>query len=262
MLSLDPIRDASLWNVIDHHLAQLRSDPANAERPFAQLQVEAVLASVDGSPGDRRVPEVGAHVDHRSLCHGRHTDTLAETADGTPIPVSAVQRLCCEAIIQAVVVRPDGTVDELCAEQRTANRQQRRMLEAMYSTCAHPQCGVAFGACRIHHIEWWTKGGKTVLPNLLPLCETHHHLVHEGGWSLEIDRRRIVTWFRPDGSVWLTDGGPNRVTPGRNSKRARPPTRAAADRCERPPGSPPTNDSDPPASRPRTTPAFEQSRLI
>ena len=262
MLSLDPIRDASLWNAIDHHLARLRNDPANAERPFGQLQVEAVLASVDGSPGDRRVPEIVAHVDHRSLCHGRHPETLAETADGTSIPVAAVQRLCCEAIIQAVVVRPDGTVDQFCAEQRTANRQQRRMLEAMYSTCAHPQCGVTFGACRIHHIEWWTKGGKTVLPNLLPLCETHHHLVHEGGWSLAIDQHRTVTWFRPDGSVWVADGGPNRAAPHRNAERARPPTRAAADRCERPPGSPPTGDSDPPRSRPRSTAAFEQTRLI
>src|SRR5680860_399197 len=75
MLSLDPIRDASLWNVIDHHLARLRSDPANAERPFGQLQVEAVLASVDASTdGQRRIPEVVAHVDHRSLCHDRHAD--------------------------------------------------------------------------------------------------------------------------------------------------------------------------------------------
>ena len=233
LLSLDPIRDASLWNVIDHHLARLRSDPANAERPFGQLQVEAVLASVDASTDfQRRIPEIVAHVDHRSLCHGRHVGTLSETADGTAVPVATIQRLCCEAIIQAVVVKPDGTVDRLCAELRTANRQQRRMLEAMYSTCAHPHCEVPFGACRIHHIVWWTRGGKTVLANLLPLCETHHHLVHEGGWSLEIDERRAVTWVRPDGAVWLTDTGPNRPA----DRRTGPPPRASTDRRERPPG--------------------------
>ncbi len=239
MLSLDPIRDASLWNMIDHHLARLRNDPANAERPFGELQVEAVLASVASSSGERRIPEIVAHVDHRSLCHGRHADTLSETADGTALPVGAVQRLCCEAIIQAVIVRPDGTVDQLCAEQRTANRQQRRMLEAMYSTCAHPHCQVSFASCRIHHIVWWTKGGKTVLANLLPLCETHHHLVHEGSWSLEIDERRAVTWLRPDGSVWLTDAGPNRTA----ADRAGPSTRASCDRSERPPGRPPPADA-------------------
>ena len=226
LISLDPLRDASLWNVINHHLTVLRRDPANAERPFAELQVDAILASINTGIPTTRIPEVVAHVDHASLCHGRHPDTLCETIDGVQLPVTTVQRLCCEAIIQAVVVNPDGTVDQLCAEQRTANRAQRRMLAAMYSTCAHPHCQVPFSACRIHHIEWWTNGGRTVLDNLLPVCETHHHLVHEGGWQLSMDNRRRVTWTRPDGSVWLTDTGPNRP----------PPNRAADDRRRRPPG--------------------------
>jgi hypothetical protein len=269
MLSLDPIRDASLWNVIDHHLGRLRHDPANAERPFGQLQVEAVLASIDAASGERRIPEIVAHVDHRSLCHGRHADTLAETADGTAIPVATVRRLCCEAIIQAVIVQPDGTVDQLCAEQRTANRRQRRMLEAMYSTCAHPHCEVAFTACRIHHVIWWTKGGKTVLANLLPLCETHHHLVHEGGWNLVIDEQRTVTWLRPDGSVWLADAGPDRTGARRTTQRAGPPARASADRCERPPGRPPPDESvdagrgcDSPGSGRTPSTTIEQPTLL
>jgi hypothetical protein len=128
--------------------------------------------------------------------------------------------LCCEAIISAVIVNPDGTTDQLCAELRTANRAQRRKLAAMYSTCAHPHCQVGFSHCRIHHIEWFTRGGTTVLSNLLPLCETHHHQVHEGGWNLTIDHHRRVTWHQPDGTTWHTDHGPNRQpTP----KRARAP---------------------------------------
>jgi hypothetical protein len=181
---LDPFRDASLWNVIDHHLAALRQDPANAERPYAELQVEAVMASVNAGPSSARIPEIVVHADVASLCHGRHGDTLCETIDGVSVPVTTVQRLCCEAIIQAVIVNPDGTVDQICAEQRTANRTQRRMLAAMYATCAHPHCEVPFSACRIHHIVWWTRGGTTTLANSLPLCERHHHLVHEGGWNL------------------------------------------------------------------------------
>ncbi len=231
-LSLDPIRDASLWNVIDHHIARLRQDPANADRPFGQLQVDAVLASINTTSGEHRIPEIVVHVDHQSLCHGRHPDTLAETVDGTAVPVATVERLCCEAIVQAVIVKPDGSIDQLCAERRTANRQQRRMLEAMYSTCAHPLCTAPFTACRVHHIVWWTKGGRTVLANMLPVCEVHHHLVHEGGWSLRIDEHRVVTWVRPDGSIWLTDDGPNRSA----TQRAGPPTRASTDRHDHPPG--------------------------
>ena len=225
LISLDPVRDASLWNVIDHHLASIRNDSANEGRPFGELQVEAVLAAVSNTPGgSARVPEVVVHVDAASLCHDRHDDTLCETTDGVSLPVSTVQRLCCEAILRAVIVNPDGTVDRLCAEQRTANRQQRRMLAAMYSTCAHPHCQIAFPQCRIHHIVWWTRGGKTLLANLLPLCETHHHLVHERGWNLSIDDQRRVTWTRPDGTVWFTDDGPNRTAAARSAtgRRAKP----------------------------------------
>lgn len=243
MISLDPVRDASLWAVIDSHLRRLRQDPANAERPFVELQVEAVLASINAGEPAARVPEIVAHVDVASLCHGRHETTLCETEDGVPLPVATVQRLCCEAVIQAVLIHPDGTVDQLCAEQRTAGRAQRRMLAAMYATCAHPHCQVPFSQCRIHHIVWWTNGGRTVLDNLLPCCETHHHLVHEGGWNLHIDDQRHVTWIRPDGTVWHTDTGPNRPPPSPHTT-----DRAGDDRCERPPARPPgrTRDPDPP----------------
>ena len=210
LISLDPLRDAALHDIVNAHLATLRQDPANKDRPFDELKVDAVLAAVNSAPSGPRVPEVVVHVDHRSACHGRHADTLCETVDGQPVPVSTVQRLCCEAIVSAVVVGADGTVDRLCADQRTASRTQRRQLAAMYSTCAHPLCEVGFSNCRMHHVVWWTRGGTTVLANLLPLCETHHHLVHEGGWDLRIDANRIVTWLTPDGSTWRTDTGPNR----------------------------------------------------
>ena len=36
----------------------------------------------------------------------------------------------------------------------------------------------------VHHIVWWETGGRTDCDNLLLLCGTHHHLVHEGGWRL------------------------------------------------------------------------------
>ncbi len=227
LLSLDPIRDSAFHTAVDAQLARLRQDPANAKVPFVQLQVEAVVAAVSSDAPGRRIPEITVHVDHESLCHGRHDHTLCEMSDGTPLPVGTAQRLCCEAIISAVVIDADGTVRELCAEQRTANRQQRRALRAMYRTCAHPHCEVGFDHCRIHHILWWSRGGKTVLANLIPVCETHHHLVHEGGWQLAMTPDRVATWTRPDGSIWWKGASNDRTkTAGRANRprpRARPP---------------------------------------
>ena len=222
LILLDPLRDASLHAVIDAHLSKLCQDPANKARSFDELRVEAVMSVVSAGPSAQRIPEVIMHVDQQSACHGRHDNTLCETIDGQPIPVSTMQRLCCEAIISAVIVNPDGTVDQLCEELRTANRAQRRQLAAMYSTCADPHCQVAFSQCRIHHIIWWTRGGKTVLANLLPLCETHHHQVHEGGWNLSIDNKRAVSWLRPDNTLRQTVDGPNR-RPHKRRPSAKPP---------------------------------------
>ena len=69
-----------------------------------------------------------------------------------------------------------------------------------------------FGDCDAHHVIQWARRGPTNLHNLLPLCNQHHHLVHEGGWRLELfaDRRLIVR--RPDGSV-VFDGSTVDVAP-------------------------------------------------
>ena len=93
---------------------------------------------------------------------------------------------------------------------RTPNRAQRRALAAIYATCAHPDCTVPITQCKIHHVVWYTKRGPTLLANLVPLCERHHHHVHEGGWTLAIDPDRNLTWTRPDGEVWRTHHSPNR----------------------------------------------------
>ena len=70
----------------------------------------------------------------------------------------------------------------------------------MHRTCIHPECTVTFDACRIHHVIPWQPVGETDISNLLPLCETHHHTVHEGGWTLTMTPGRIATWTRPDGT--------------------------------------------------------------
>ena len=223
-IRLDPLRDATLHTAIDAHLARLRQDAANTGRPIEELKVEAVLAAVSAKAAELRVAEVVIHTDATTACSGRHAHTLCETVDGDPVPVATMQRFCCDAILTAVAVDADGTARNVY-EQRTANRTQRRALAAMYSTCAHPHCTVGFSQCRIHHIVWFTNGGATVLSNLLPVCETHHHQLHEGGWSVTMTADRILTWTRPDGTIWLTHPSINRQ-PEQQQQRRR--TRVAA----------------------------------
>ena len=70
----------------------------------------------------------------------------------------------------------------------------------MYRTCGYSGCEVTFDRCDIHHVIEWLRHGSTDLDNLLPLCGRHHHLVHEGHWRLALDKHRIITIHRPDGT--------------------------------------------------------------
>lgn len=202
-LELDPVRDRTVWTAIRHSLGKARRRDGNRNTPWHTLEVDAVVDAVNGGGegSSERVPEVTVLVDERTRCRGRHTGMICETSDGEPLPVSTVQRLCCDAEIAVAHVGVHGEVLDLGRTVRVANRAQRRALRTMHRTCAHPGCTVGFDDCRIHHVVFWRLGGRTDLINLLPLCEQHHHLVHEGGWSVTLDGDRCATWTRPDGVV-------------------------------------------------------------
>jgi hypothetical protein len=74
----------------------------------------------------------------------------------------------------------------------------------MQTTCSHPDCNVTIVECRIHHLDPWSRGGRTDLSSVAPRCEPHHHLVHESGWKLTMTPDRVATWTRPDGTVYST----------------------------------------------------------
>ncbi len=153
LVKLDPQSDSQWWSVIDAHLARLRQDPANANIPFTRLKARAVVAAATTGGAGMGVPEVNIHTDAATAESGRHDHTMCELIDGTPVPVSTMQRFLCDALVRAVFVEPDGSVRRI-AELRTPNRAQRRALAAMYSTCAHPDCAVPVTNCKAHHIVW------------------------------------------------------------------------------------------------------------
>jgi len=166
------------------------------------LAAQAMVELLTGARGlDPRVPEVAVHIDVQTLLDGLHGHSLCETSDGTLLPPSTVRRLCCRAEVIPVVLDGEGEVLDVGRSRRLAGRAQRRALRAMYRTCAHPECSTEFDHCEIHHVIPWERGGPTDVDNLLPLCSRHHHLVHEGGWTMHLGPHRVITLVRPDGTV-------------------------------------------------------------
>jgi hypothetical protein len=194
---------------------------AHETRSWDWLAARALIELLTGARAvDKRVPEVAVHIDWPTLVAGLHDRSLCETSDGTLLPPSTVRRLCCEAEIFPVVLSGDGAVLDQGRSRRLANREQRRTLRVMYRTCAHPGCDVAFDSCEIHHVQWWDHHGRTDVDNLLPLCSRHHHLVHEGGWTLRLTPQRVVTLTRPDGTIHFTGSTVDR--PPRRPRHAEP----------------------------------------
>jgi hypothetical protein len=203
---LDPESGARLFRAIDAEVAALVSkhdgdDPPDRSRLAAQALVElATSANRTRRPGK---VELLALVDLDTLQKGLRDQSVCELSDGTQIPVATMRRLACDAHILPVVLSGDGVVLDVGRSKRLATDDQRRALRAMYRTCGIGDCDVAFDQCEIHHLdEWEAQHGETNLDRLIPSCSRHHHLVHEGGWRLELDpaSRELTIWLR-DGTL-------------------------------------------------------------
>jgi hypothetical protein len=201
LISLDPVRDRSFWTAVTSRRGQLRHRPGNKSLSWEQLEVEALIEAIGGGDGERRVPSISVLVDYDTLRAGLSKVSICETDDATALPVATVRRLCCEAEIVPVVLDGRGQALDVGRAARVATPAQRLALRAMHRTCIGPQCAVPFDDSYIHHVVPWYLGGRSDIENLAPLCNEHHHLVHEGGWALTLTPDRIATWTRPDGVV-------------------------------------------------------------
>jgi hypothetical protein len=244
-VELDPERGTRLADALRTHLRRILHHDANSARPYGELEVEAFMAAVDSGvtrrPTDRggtagsgeleavvpsvelRVPDVTLLIDHHTLHHGHHDYGICETAAGIPLPVATARRLCCDAEVTLASVDTNGIVRDLGRSQRTVNRAQRRELRAMHRSCVGRGCEVPFDQCQIHHVVFWRNDGDTNIDNLVPVCARHHHLAHEGGWTLTMTPDRVITWTRPDGTIDYHGTAINRAPHGTPPPATAPP---------------------------------------
>ncbi len=218
-LTVDPVTGVKLYNKITAATEALFHDktpdgcPSDPLDKQAFLRAHALLKIIDGKGIKLSRAEIVVVVD----------STTPDPATGAPtvdwgLPVEIPHRVLVElfevADVHTVVVR-NGVVIHAPGElnlgrtTRLANRAQRRALRAMYATCAIPGCAARFDLCKIHHVKWWRRYGRTDLCNLLPICVKHHTLVHSGGWDLHLADDRTLTITHPDGTT-MTTGPPKR----------------------------------------------------
>jgi hypothetical protein len=179
------------------------------------LRARATISLLDGhdpTPGSGDAPEVIVVVD--TTAPDPHGQPTIDWGLPVELPLDVLHRcfeqgeVACVVVRNGVVLHAPGCL-ELGRSSRLANRAQRRVLRALYPTCAIPGCATRFELCKIHHVIWWDHGGLTDLDNLLPICSTHHHRVHDDGWHLKLTPDRTLTITYPNGTTHTT-GPPRR----------------------------------------------------
>jgi hypothetical protein len=183
------------------------SDPQDRPRPRAAQRLDWLFDLLhEVKLGDERKLDpysasVGVTIQYEDLMQ-KTGNGLSD--QGSTLSAEAVRRLCCDAGIVRIVVKGHSDILDLGREQRLFSRAQRRAIRFRHGhRCAVRGCGRRI--TQIHHILWWDDKGETCIDNGIPLCLFHHHLVHEGGWSIVWDATTGITRLEgPRGQILET----------------------------------------------------------
>jgi Domain of unknown function (DUF222)/HNH endonuclease len=120
--------------------------------------------------------------------------------DGPAISPSTAQMLACGATWTWMLHDSAGKLLDLGRRRRRPNAALRRAARE------RDKCRCRFPGCEsrrvdLHHIQYWSNGGRTTLDNLVSLCKYHHMLVHDRGYLIAAARDGTFTFYRPDGTA-------------------------------------------------------------
>src|SRR2546427_4125652 len=183
---LDPVGGAALKVAIES-----LSNPLGAadHRTAKQRRADALVEMAQHAMDEGRLPRRNGARPHISVnttiegLKGELGEAASQLGHGMPISSKTVQRLACDGSLHRVI-KADSVVVDVGRATRSVSASQWRALKARDRACAAPARDPPVKLTSPHHIEFWARGGKSDLPNLLPLCYHHHRLVHEGGWQV------------------------------------------------------------------------------
>src|SRR5256885_15277286 len=182
------------------------------ERTPKQRRADALVEVAQQAMNQGTLPRrngVRPHITVHTTVEGLKRElgaSASELQNGIPVSSKTVQRLACDGTLARVLKADSGVVD-VGRATRGVSPGQGRGLKARHPCCAAPGCDRPINWTSPHHVEFWSRGGKSDLPNLLPLCYFHHRLVHEGGWQV-IRAGEGVKFIPPDRIVPRRVRGP------------------------------------------------------
>lgn len=153
-----------------------------ARRADALVEVcRRVLAHSDGPTTGGEATQVVVHVPLSTLYDG-----LGQAAyqDGTRISPGLARKLACGADLVPAVLGTDSAVLDVGRTQRLFTGARRRAIVLRDKGCTFPGCDRPASWCIVHHVKPWWLGGPTDQNNGVLLCHQHHHVLHQGDWTI------------------------------------------------------------------------------
>ena len=107
--------------------------------------------------------------------------------------------IACSATWSWMLHDSAGKLLDLGRRRRRPNAALRRAARERDSCrCRFPGCESR--RVDLHHIQYWSNGGRTKLDNLVSLCRYHHQLVHDRGYLIAVARDGTFTFYQPGGT--------------------------------------------------------------
>ncbi|WP_122817050.1 HNH endonuclease signature motif containing protein [Nocardioides pantholopis] len=115
-------------------------------------------------------------MDLAALVEGLGAATLA---DGSRITAREARRMACTADLVPAVLGTRSVPLDLGRTARLFSPGQRKALALRDRECRAQGCSIPSTWTEAHHLEPWSRGGRTDLANAVLLCSRHHHLIHD-----------------------------------------------------------------------------------
>jgi hypothetical protein len=108
--------------------------------------------------------------------------------------------ITCTAALSWMLHGRDGAVLDLGRRRRRPSAALRKAArERDRGRCRYPGCESR--QVDLHHIQYWSNGGRTSLENLISLCKYHHTAVHDRGYLIAAGQGGKFTFYQPDGTA-------------------------------------------------------------
>jgi hypothetical protein len=169
----------------DHLTGDVRDAATGARLPYEQLRGQAFCTLVEHADPDR-LPQHGQTattlVITMELDKLRAATGAGTLLDDTGLSAGEIRRLACNAHLVPIVLGTDSEILDQGRASRLFTRPQRLAMAVRDRHCRAAGCTVPAPWCEAHHLDPWTRNGKTNLADGALLCPFHHHRIHDNAY--------------------------------------------------------------------------------